>query len=375
MSDTGVFGHDELLDRIRDSVRLGRMPQSLLLHGAEGVGKRTVALWTAALLHCESERAPCGKCRSCRLAGRFEHPDIHYHFPMPRPKRASSPRKLRETIEAQRHERLAQLREEAGSALDEAVVTGIYLAAVANIREQATRRPAMGRIAVFVVAEADRMVSQRASPEAANAFLKLLEEPPEFAYLILTTSRPHALLPTIRSRTAHLRLAPVAEAEVARFLEEVRGIDPDQARAIARRSEGSIGRAIRLMGVDDDAASVKADQLLAAALRGDPGGRYAAAGEFSSTGARSILAPALEGLEVRLRDLLCTATGVPSVAHDPEAAARISARWPRSGDAILAALTALDQARESAHRNLNPQTTVSVLLAEMSEALGDSIPR
>jgi len=348
------------------------MPQSLLLHGSEGVGKRTLALWAAALLHCESELAPCWECRSCRLAERLEHPDIHYHFPMPRPKRASSPRKLRETIEAQRQERLAQLRAQPGSALDEDAVTGIYLAAVSNIREQATRRPAMGRIAVFVVSEADRMVPQAASPEAANAFLKLLEEPPPFAYLILTTSRLEALLPTIRSRTAHLRVAPLAEAEVTRFLSEVRGIPIERARAAARRAEGSIGRAIRLAGVDEDTASGKADRLLAAALRGDPGGRYAMAAEFSSQGARSILAPALEGLEIRLRDLLCTASGAPSLAQDPETSARIRERWPLSEDAILAALAALDLAREGAHRNLNPQATVSVLLADMSEALGGS---
>jgi len=365
-----VFGHDALLDGIRGSVRLGRMPQSLLLHGPEGVGKRTVALWTAALLHCESETAPCWECRSCHLAGRLEHPDIHYHFPMPRPKRASSPRKLREAIEAQRQERLAQLRAEPGSPLDEGDVTGIYLAAVSNIREQATKRPAMGRVAVFVVAEADRMVPQAASPEAANAFLKLLEEPPPFAYLILTCSRLDALLPTIRSRTAHLRLAPVAEAEVTRFLSEVRGLPLEQANATARRAEGSIGRALQIAGVDEDQASVKADRLLAAALRGDAGGRYTAAGEFSSQGARSILAPVLEGLEVRLRDLLCTVSGAPSLARDPETVARIRERWPLSEDAILAALAALDRARESAHRNLNPQATVSVLLAEMSEAMG-----
>lgn len=361
-----IRGHGELQSRIAASVSAGRMPQSLLLYGSEGVGKRSLALWTSALLQCEGEPAPCGSCRSCRLAGRFEHPDVHYHFPMPRPK-AGSRNKMRETIERQRQERLAQLRDEPDSALDEGEVTGIYLTAVENIRDQASRRPAMGSRAVFLVAEADRMVPQRASPEAANAFLKLLEEPPEFAYIILTTSRPHALLPTIRSRMASLRVAPIAESEVASYLETGRGVPADEAVTLARRAEGSIGRAIRLAAEDDD-SGLAADRLLAAALMGSPSDRYSAAGAYTARGARSILAPALEDLEGRLRDLLCHTSGATHLAHDAAKSARITSRFPVDGPAVLAALAAVEEARENADRNLNPQATVSVLLAEMTRA-------
>jgi len=364
-----VHGHGELLARVRAAARGGRMPQSLLLHGPEGVGKRTVALWIAALLQCESEDAPCGTCRSCRMAGRLEHPDIHYHFPLPRPRKSGSRRKLREALETRRQERLAALREDPDAPAEEEGVTGIYLGAVENMRAQAARRPAMGRIAVFVVAEADRMVSQSASPEAANALLKLLEEPPDFAYLILTTSRPAALLPTIRSRTAHLRLAPLAEADVAAFLAERRDLAPERARPIARRADGSIGRALALAATDDDPAARAADRLLAAAFSGDPATRYRVAGDFSATGARSVLAPALERLEERLRDLLCLATGTPGLARDPETVAGIvKGRVPQE-DRVLAAFDAVHEALDGASRNLNPQATVSVLMADLDRAL------
>ncbi len=133
----------------------------MLLYGPEGTGKRSLALWTAALLQCSSDEArPCGVCRDCRMAGRLEHPDIHLHFPMPRPKQASSRAKLREAMESLRSERLALLRENPFSVLDEGEVTGIYLAAVENIRAQAARRPAMSGKAIFVVVDADRMVPQ-----------------------------------------------------------------------------------------------------------------------------------------------------------------------------------------------------------------------
>lgn len=304
------------------------------------------------------------------MAARLEHPDIHYYFPMPRPKGAGSRKKLRETIEGQRQDRLALLRDDPGARLDDGEVTGIYLAAVENIRRQASRRPAMGRIAVFIVAEADRMVPQSASPEAANAFLKLLEEPPDFAYIILTTSRPFALLPTIQSRTANLRVAPLAEAEVERFLIDARGVAKDEARSGARRAEGSIGRALALADREDNVPGATADRLLAAALRGEPGARYAAASQFTAQGARSILAPALEELEERLRDVLCYTSGATELVHDAGKSARIVERWPLSESAVLAALATVEAAREHAHRNLNPQATVSVLLADMSAALG-----
>ncbi|NIQ52963.1 MAG: DNA polymerase III subunit delta, partial [Gammaproteobacteria bacterium] len=64
----------------------GRFPQSLLLYGPRGVGKQRLAIWAAAALDCRgAETPPCGACRSCRLAGRLEHPDIHWFFPLRRP--------------------------------------------------------------------------------------------------------------------------------------------------------------------------------------------------------------------------------------------------------------------------------------------------
>ena len=258
---------------------------------AEGVGKRPLALWIARALQCgepqsgepprNGEGGPCGTCRSCRMAARLEHPDIHLHFPMPRPKGTSSRAKLREAIEAQRHERLALLREDLHARLDPDAVTGLYVAAVENIRDQASRRPSMGRKAVFVVEDADRMVPQSASPEAANDFLKLLEEPPDFAWIVLASSRPEALLPTIRSRSVPLRVAPVTTDAVAAYLKDHLGAPGDRALAVARRADGAVYRARRLMHAaeseDADSSEATADQLLAAALDGSPAARYRAA--------------------------------------------------------------------------------------------------
>ena len=342
-----VYGHDSIRERVAAAAEAGRFPQSLLLHGPEGVGKRTLALWTAALLSCDGGAPrPCGRCRSCRLAARLEHPDIHYHFPMPRPGKASSPRKLREALETSRSEALARMREDpagASAAIGEGEVTGIYLGAVETVRAQASRRPAMGTRAVFVIAEADRMVPQRSSPEAANAFLKLLEEPPDFAWLILTSSRPAGLLPTIRSRTTGLRIAPLEEDVVARCLLERWDVEPARAATLARRADGSIGRALALLRDEEDAPGTAADALLRAALRGGTVVTYGTALRYQ--------------------------------AREPERIARIAGDRRPSIEGILAALDAVREARELAERNLNPQAVVAVLLRDMHRALVTPGPR
>ncbi|MDE2664443.1 MAG: AAA family ATPase [Gemmatimonadota bacterium] len=381
MNGERPWGQEDLLRRLAGAVAGRRLPQSLLVHGPEGVGKRTLALWLARALQCEAVETgdgPCEACRSCRMAARLEHPDIHFHFPMPRPKRAASRAKLREAIETQRHERLALLREDLHARLDPDAVTGLYVAAVENIRDQASRRPAMTRRSVFVIEDAERMVPQSASPEAANAFLKLLEEPPPFAYIVLTSSRPDALLPTIRSRTVPLRVAPLPTERVAAYVAEHLGVDDDdRARGVARRAGGAVYRARTLVDAEAGESEAAADGLLAAALDGTPQARYRAASRYSARGARGELEPALEALRIRLRDMLCVAAGAADAALDPGRTkksvgagsrdARGTVGGPAEG-AVLEALGAVDAAVEGVGRNLNPQATTALLLEGMSAA-------
>lgn len=384
MNGERPWGQEDLLRRLASAVAGRRLPQSLLVHGPEGVGKRSLALWIARALECEAAEngeaadVPCEACRNCRMAARLEHPDIHLHFPMPRPKRAASRARLREALEAQRHERLALLREDLHARLDPDAVTGLYVAAVENIRDQASRRPSMARRSVFVIEDAERMVPQSASPEAANAFLKLLEEPPPFAYIVLTSSRPDALLPTIRSRTVPLRIAPLPTERVAAYVAEHLGVrDEDRARGVARRAGGAVYRARVLVDAEADESGAAADGLLAAALDGSPQARYRAASRYSARGARGELEPALEALRIRLRDMLCVAAGAADAALDPDRmkqsgsaggrGARGASAVPAEG-AVLEALGAVDAAMEGVGRNLNPQATTALLLEEMGAA-------
>jgi DNA polymerase III subunit delta' len=161
MSLPPVCGHADLRRRLRETARDGRLPQSLLLHGPPGVGKERLALWLAAMVLCgRPDEAPCGRCRSCRLADALQHPDIHWFFPVPSPRGSLTPEKRREKLEEARLAALDELREHPMSGGGRSPDDALFLSVVDEIRARASRRPAMSERAVFVLGDAERMVPQ-----------------------------------------------------------------------------------------------------------------------------------------------------------------------------------------------------------------------
>ena len=361
-----MAGHEELRERLADAAAGGRLPQALLLRGPPGIGKQRLALWLAALLQCERGSA-CDECRSCRLAGGLQHPDIHWYFPVERPRRAA-PNKLREKLEEARIAELALRREQPLRRVAEDAPTGIHLGTIANIRERAIRRPAMGPWSIFVIGRAEQMVSQQASQEAANAFLKLLEEPPDGVYVFLTSSRPRALLPTVTSRVLSIRVLPLAVEEVAAFLTSVANTEPEEAERVARLSQGSIGRALAIMA-GEESGYEEAERLLRAAVAGRRVDRLGYALSLTSRGARGGLLHTLDAAGELLRDQLALATGNDVNALDARRARDLSAE-PLEADGVLAALEVLEEAKRAAGGNVNPQAVSASLLAELATALG-----
>src|SRR5437870_13602215 len=82
-----LYGHDELKERLTTAMRAGTLPPAMLFVGPSGVGKQRLAQWLAAGILCEKgPGAPCGECQSCRMAASLGHPDLHWFFPIARPK-------------------------------------------------------------------------------------------------------------------------------------------------------------------------------------------------------------------------------------------------------------------------------------------------
>lgn len=379
MSLPPLRGHTAVRRALVEARRAGSLPGSILIHGAPGVGKQRLALWIAQLLLCQApgEDGPCGGCKSCRLAVRLEHPDLHWYFPLARPKRASTPEKMADALEEARAAELADRRAEPLRPLvGPAGPTGLYLAAMQSLKRRAQRRPATGERQVFLVAEAEQLSPQEGSEQAANAVLKLLEEPPESTTLILTSAEPGRLLPTIRSRTVSLHLAPLSEEEVSRFLEEEVGRDADEAERAARLSQGSIGRALGFLEEDGEPGPLEqlrqdAFHLLRAALAAERGPVFEKALSFPVAGART-LGDLFSFVEEWLRDLAAAATGEGDRILNQDAREfllRIAREKEVHPARAAEAVEAVERARIRARGNVNPQLIVLGLLTELRTAL------
>ena len=365
-----VVGHQDVLQVLARAHARDSLPSTLLLHGPKGVGKQRVALWLAQLLVCEAPSAhgPCQACRSCRMALRIEHPDLHWYFPLARPKGVSGER-LAGALEDARVKALAERRSAPlrSSYYDE--LRGLYLGVVRSIRSRAYLRPTMANGQIFVVGDAELLVPQESSPEAANALLKLLEEPPGASRFILTSSEPGRLLSTIRSRAVPLHLPPPTTDEVEAFLIDSASAEPDVAAWAATLSRGAIGRALGFLPDGDEKGPLealrrKAYLLVDAALSEGSAAGYSAALSYSPAGARKLM-DLFAFVEEWLRDLGAVASGAGDAVFNHDARSRLEEIVSRSSIAasdLTLAISAVEEARELARGNVNPQLVISGLI-------------
>ncbi|HEY3175367.1 MAG TPA: DNA polymerase III subunit delta' C-terminal domain-containing protein [Candidatus Polarisedimenticolia bacterium] len=198
-----IAGHDRSLGVLRRCLADGRLHHSMIFHGPEAVGKRTVALSLAAALNCrEGSGEACGACPSCRKVERQIHPDVRYL-----------------TLER----------------------TVIPIDAVRKLRDEAAYRPFEGRRRVFILDPADRM-----STDAQNALLKTLEEPSRSSCLILITSRLMHLLPTTRSRCQLLAFGTMPPSVLTGHLVRLGHRGEAEAARASRLAAGRFGAALEL---------------------------------------------------------------------------------------------------------------------------------
>jgi DNA polymerase-3 subunit delta' len=358
-----IAGHREARTRLAEALRSGRLPQTLLISGPAGVGKQRLALWLAQLAMCERrEREPCGRCRACRLVEGLVHPDVHWFVPIPRPKAADPDKAVEEAAQA-----IAAVMEERRLKPLYGQPDGMASHAMASVRllqQRAALTAVEGGRRIFILGDAERLVPQESSQEAANALLKLLEEPPGGSLFMLTAVDPRRLLPTIRSRAVPVRLTRLADEEVRTFL--VEQLDPPLDRRVLEQrvalASGSIGDALSA-GEDADKAYRAAGQVLEAVLAGSADA-YERALRQAPFAARGEFTAMLDALADTLGEAARGALGQPT--RRPVPAALFRRTDPAT---LLRAMERVAEAREGAYGNVNPQLLLAVLGEELAEVL------
>ena len=358
-----LYGHHTVRQQLASAISRGTLPQVIALVGPEGVGKQRLALWLAQLRLCERPGVePCGSCKSCLQVVNLAHPDLYWLAPVTRPKAQDADKQVEELADLQAElvaERRLKPLYGPPDGLD-----GHFVSTARLILKRANLTPAAGAWKVFIIGYADRLVPQESSAEAANALLKLLEEPPADTVIILTTTNLNALLPTIRSRSVPLRLGRLSDADVAGFIRDHTDPPPSasDSKERVRSAEGAIGAAI---GENSGLATARdnAHRLLEAVLagpvaraeRGFRQGGFAARGEFTAT---------LDAVSETLAEVARVASGHQARTPLPKGL---------PGKLGLPALTKASEhvaeARESAQGNVNPQLLLTVLLEDLAEVL------
>ena len=213
---TGNERVKKLLKRILEARRL---PGALLFAGEDAIGKKLFALEIAKALNCRSPRGVegCGQCPSCVRISKFNYP---------------------QSSESDDWKGIIWT-DHADVGMVVAPKRVLLVEQMRLIEREANYRPYEGKARVFLIEDADKL-----NDASANALLKVLEEPPHTSHIVLLTSRPAMLLPTIRSRCQLIRFSPLTAAEIETHLLVNKIASPNEARIRARVARGSLGRAV-----------------------------------------------------------------------------------------------------------------------------------
>ncbi len=242
MSWNQIVNQRAAVQLLRRAVTSERVAHAYLFHGPDGVGKRAVALAFAQTLMCtEGLDEPCDQCPRCRRVQRLLHPDVHVLMPQTSDARPADIAAQRERLAAHPYAAADAVQGGSRSVASNKQVYYHIDRIKEELRQAIGLRAVEGGYKVVIMTRAETM-----RIEAANALLKLLEEPTPQTVFILTTSRPDLLLPTILSRCQRVAFSMLPREDIHAALRERDSIDEADAATYAALADGSYTRALDL---------------------------------------------------------------------------------------------------------------------------------
>ena len=344
------IGNAATVTHLRESIRTGRFPLSLIVAGPRGSGKYTLAVMLAQAVNCQSQPLTdglpdfCGTCANCTRIGDSRNLDALVEQAVEARDNLRETDKRETRVLVQTHPDVLVVPPDPPQLL-------IKLGQVRQAIHAAYYRPPAEARRAFTI-----FTSSAFMKEAANSLLKLLEEPPDHTTLILLTENPQELLPTIRSRAIIARLGALPPAEIEALLASRRPELPPRDRALAARlAEGAVGRALSLDLSAYLASRQDALLILRTALREPDFSSLFRATETYRGGAdgQQKTVNLLRALGSLVEDLLLVVAGTPALIRNLDLTAELTRLADGlSVDWIDGAARALSQVESGMRRNL-----------------------
>jgi DNA polymerase-3 subunit delta' len=367
MSFCEFRGNPQIVTALRGALKTGRVPHALLFTGPRGVGKYTLARLFAQAANCERlTDDACGRCHPCQRIALLADPQRLIEQGLAeRGESADAAAVERTPLILQTHPDVWAVVPDPVRLKSPVARPMLRIGQLRAVQRAAYFQP-MGRRRVFIIDGAETM-----RWDVANVFLKILEEPPGSATLILTAPSPYSLLPTIVSRCLQFHFAPLPIAEVEAILKEKSDFSPASIRLAAQLSEGSPGYALEMDAEKESQRRRNALKILGLAIRSEEFGQLFAQTAAIAKNREFSFEDQLAVFYSLLSDLLEITSGIDSPqlrntllrTEIETVAKRINVRW------VMRAMRGLDHIAAGARRNLNRQLGLDALAGELSSSV------
>lgn len=347
-----LVGNDRVKSLLRRTLEAGRLPGAMLFTGEEGVGKKLFALEIARALNCRTPQGKegCGRCPPCVRIGKFNYPQS------------------------------AESEDWKGIIWTDHPDVGMVVAPkrvlqvdqMRAIEREANFRPYEGKARMFLIEDADKL-----NDSSANALLKVLEEPPDTSHIVLLTSRPAMLLPTIRSRCQMIRFSPLKAEEIEKYLVANKLAVAADARSRARFARGSLGRAVE-QDFDEYTSQREAMlRVLKSLAAGNARGELLKAAEdLNSAAFKDEYEARLDVLETLIRDAWMLAINASADIVVNEDLLGQLKQIAKNLDSVRPArwISQIEEMREQLVVNINRKASTDALFLTMAATSAEALP-
>lgn len=320
MPFSGILGQDSAVAVLRSALAANRVAHAYLFTGIEGCGKRTAALAFIEAIFCGAAEG-CGKCPSCRKLASHQHPDLHLVEP------------------------------------DGAF---IKIDQIRELQRQLALRPYEAPRKGCIIEAADRL-----HPAAANALLKTLEEPPGNAVLVLLSANPAGVLPTIVSRCQQLRFSSLPQETVEQLV-STGDTDPEAARVAASLSEGSVAKAVEILGGSALEERARFIETVCSLSGNDVSRIFAFSEGFDKQKEKA--AGMLDILKSFLRDVLLRLGGTPEIVNRDLAPLVEQFAARTSLNEVMEKINMVTSVQQALQRNVNPRLAMETLIMRIAKS-------